>query len=186
MKLFKSILNYIIAILLLLSVVINIFVISALGIHDMNTLREAILAKELMAKLSCIESNGIDFKDVNPTPRPAVDPIYEDEYVRVTYLRYEEDLLSRNYKFLIENLSNISIIVVFDEVCIDGFKVELSGLHCDNLAGGINTIEYFKLYRYEWEEFTSNPNRANFRVRVIDANDFSILHETVGKLNFNL
>lgn len=192
MKLFKIIMNCVIAVLFVLSLVTNIFILSILGIHNGETFKQAILAKELLNGFntvapeddSIVESTLPD--DSISTVKPDVDPIYQDEYVRITYMRYEDDHMGREYKFLIENLSDLQLTVVFDEVYIDGFKVDMSGLYCDDLAAGTKKIECFNLYQYEWEEFTNCPKKAEFRVRLINSNTFDIIHETSGKLNFTL
>lgn len=192
MKLFKIIMNCVITVLLVLSVVTNIFILSILGIHNGETFKQAILAKELLNGFSSVEpedNNTVESttpEDSQPTVKPDVDPIYQDEYVRITYMRYEDDYMGREYKFLIENLSDQPLTVVFDEVYIDGFKVDMSGLYCDDLAAGTKKIECFSLYQYEWEEFTDCPKKAEFRVRLINPNTFDTIHETSGKLNFTL
>ena len=190
MKLFKLIMNCVISVLLVLSVALNIFIFSVLEIGTSEGFKQALLAKELMTGLSSVEPDETvpeETKASNPVEETApavstiptenkdnsgtsnVTPIYQDENVKITYMKKEEDhLLGPVYKFIIENTSDRPLTVSFSDVYIDGFKVDLSGLYCDDLEMGAKAVADFTLYQSEWEDFTTNPSRVEFRVRLIN------------------
>ncbi len=192
MKLFKLIMNCVIASLLILSVALNIFVFSVLGIGTREGFKQALLAKELMTELSSVEttmdeivpeetkaSNLVEETTPEVSTEPVeyetdcdtsdIAPIYQDENVKITYLRQEPcEMTCLSYSFLIENTSDRPLTITFSEVYIDGFKVDLSGLTCENLAIGGKSVENLHLYQQEWEDFTTNPSRVEFRVRLIN------------------
>lgn len=190
MKLFKLIMNCVISVLLVLSVALNIFIFSVLGIGTSEGFKQTLLAKELMTGLSSVEPDETvpeETKASNPVEETApavsiiptenkdnsgtsnVTPIYQDENVKITYMKKEEDhLLGPVYKFIIENISDRPLTVSFSDVYIDGFKVDLSGLYCDDLEMGAKAVADLTLYQSEWEDFTTNPSRVEFRVRLIN------------------
>lgn len=196
MKLFKLIMNCVISVLLVLSVALNIFIFSVLGIGTSEGFKQTLLAKELLTGFSSAETETTEStesteSDVYPdewfvTDDPnyslennstiptengqvTIPPIYQDENVKITYMKKEEDhLLGPVYKFIIENTSDRPLTVSFSDVYIDGFKVDLSGLYCDNLEMGAKAVAELTLYQSEWEDFTTNPSRVEFRVRLIN------------------
>ena len=193
MKLFKLIMNCVMSVLLVLSVALNIFIFSVLGIHNSQSFKECLFAKEMLQSMNSItDNNAEDPQESTTTPAQSTtdltneDPIYEDEYVRITYMNKEAGLLGYNYKFLIENLSDQSITVSFDNVYIDGFKCDMSGLYCDELAPNTKAIDVFSAYAGDWEDFTKNPKKAEFTVQIIDPDTLITLKETTGRILFEL
>jgi hypothetical protein len=182
--------NCVSSVLLVLSVALNIFIFSVFGIGTSEGFKQALLAKELITGLSSVEPDETvpeetkasdpveettpevstvptENKDNSETSK--VTPIYQDENVKITYMKKEEDhLLGPVYKFIIENTSDRPLTVSFSDVYIDGFKVDLSGLYCDDLEMGAKAVADLTLYQSEWEDFTTNPSRVEFRVRLIN------------------
>lgn len=200
MKLFKLIMNCVISVLLVLSVALNIFIFSVLGIGTSEGFKQTLLAKELMTGLSSVEPDETvpeETKASDPVEETApavstiptenkdnsgtsnVTPIYQDENVKITYMKKEEDhLLGPVYKFIIENTSDRPLTVSFSDVYIDGFKVDLSGLYCDDLEMGAKAVADLTLYQSEWEDFTTNPSRVEFRVRLTNPKSLLTIYDS--------
>lgn len=75
--------------------------------------------------------------------------------------------------------------ISFDDVYIDGFKVDLSGLYCDNLEIGGKSVETLHLYQQEWEDFTSEPSRVEFRVKLVNPKSLLTIYES-DRITFDL
>ncbi len=194
MKLFKLIMNCVIACLLVLSVLSNIFILSILGIKNGEDFKQVMVARELLNGFQSVDDTdepeaSEPTQETTPATSPEhkphehktnydkkgccetsnMPPIYQDENVKITYLRQEPcEMTCLSYAFLIENTSDRPLTITFSEVYIDGFKVDLSGLTCENLAIGGKSVETLHLYQQEWEDFTTNPSRVEFRVRLIN------------------
>ena len=206
MKLFKIIMNCVMSVLLVLSIALNIFVLSVLGISNGESFKQALLAKELLNAFSSTETTETTEPDVypnewfvtddpnysienhNPNNEPTTTtPIYQDENVKITYMKKEEDhLLGPVYKFVIENTSDRPLTVSFSDVYIDGFKVDLSGLYCEDLEVGAKAVSELTLYTSEWEDFTTNPKRVEFRVRLTNPKSLLTIYETSDRITFDL
>lgn len=212
MKLFKLIMNCAIASLLVLSVLSNIFIFSVLGIHDGESFKQTMLAKELLTNQSSAETEPVSSESIEPDVYPdewfvtddpdyslennsttptendqvTIPPIYQDENVKITYLRQEDSDFGLDYKFLVENTSDRPLTITFSDLYIDGFKVDLSGLCCDNLEVGAKSVESLTLIQSEWEDFTTSPNRVEFRIKLINPKSLLTIYETSDKITFEL
>lgn len=205
MRLFKLITNCVVSVLLVLSVVLNIFIFSVLGIHNGESFKQTLLAKELLTGFSSVEPET----ETEPTTEPVINqittpapetttpaennqitttaPIYQDENVKITYVKKEEDhLLGPVYKFVIENTSDRPLTVSFSDVYIDGFKVTLSCLYCEDLEAGAKSVSELTLYQSEWEDFTTSPKRVEFRVRLTNPKSLLTIYETSDRITFDL
>lgn len=212
MKLFKLIMNCVIASLLVLSVLSNIFIFSVLGIHDGESFKQTMLAKELLTNQSSAETEPVSTESVEPDVYPdewfvtddpdyslennsttptendqvTIPPIYQDENVKITYLRQEDSDFGLDYKFLVENTSDRPLTITFSDLHIDGFKVDLSGLCCENLEVGAKSVESLTLIQSEWEEFTTSPNRVEFRIKLTNPKSLLTIYETSDRITFEL
>jgi hypothetical protein len=212
MKLFKLIMNCVIASLLVLSVLSNIFIFSVLGIHDGESFKQTMLAKELLTNQSSTETEPVSTESVEPDVYPdewfvtddpdyslennsttptendqvTTPPIYQDENVKITYLRQEDSVFGLDYKFLVENTSDRPLTITFSDLYIDGFKVDLSGLCCENLEVGAKSVESLTLLQSEWEEFTTSPYRVEFRIKLINPKSLLTIYETSDRITFEL
>ena len=207
MRMFKLITNCVISVLLVLSVVLNIFILSVLGISNGESFRQVVMAKELATTSSSTEtpevaeatepSTEITAPETTPTEpttttepdtaeTPDVTPIYQDENVKITYVRQDENLFGLEYKFLVENTSDRPLTITFSDLYIDGFKVDLSGLYCENLAIGAKSVESMILYQSEWEDFTTSPDRVEFKIKLINPKSLLTIYETSDRITFDL
>lgn len=213
MRLFKLIMNCVMSVLLVLSVILNIFIFSVLGIHDGESFKQTLLAKELLTGFSSTETETTESTEstepdvcpdewfVTDDPNHSLEnnsttdnedytsdlpPIYQDEQVKITYLRKEDSIFGLDYKFLIENTSDRPLTISFTDLYIDGYKVDLSGLYCDDLAIGAKSVESLTLYQSEWEDFTFSPKKVEFRVRLTNPKSLLTIYETNNRIEFEL
>lgn len=205
MRLFKLIMNCVVAVLLVLSLLTNILICSILGIRDGESFRQLILAKgqvtaqdsdrpvveEATEVTGPVEEETGPAETVEPTTVTETEvseipPIYQDENVKVTYLRQEDNIFGLDYKFLIENTSDRPLTITFSDLYIDVFKVDLSGLYCDNLEIGAKAVKSLTLIQSEWEEFTTSPNRVDFRIKLINPKSLLTIYETSERITFEL
>lgn len=213
MRLFKLIMNCVVAVLLVLSVLLNIFICSVLGIYNGETFKQTLLAKELMTSFSSVETEtteptdstepdvypdewfvtddpdySLENNSTTPTENDQVTipPIYQDENVKITYLRQEDSVFGLDYKFLVENTSDRPLTITFSDLYIDGFKVDLSGLYCENLEAGAKSVESLTLLQSEWEEFTKSPEKVEFRIKLVNPKSLLTIYETSDRVTFEL
>lgn len=213
MRLFKLIMNCVVAVLLVLSVLLNIFICSVLGIYNGETFKQTLLAKELLTSSSSVETEtteptdstepdvypdewfvtddpdySLENNSTTPTENDQVTipPIYQDENVKITYLRQEDSVFGLDYKFLVENTSDRPLTVYFSDLYIDGFKVDLSGLYCENLEAGSKSVESLTLLQSEWEEFTKSPEKVEFRIKLVNPKSLLTIYETSDRVTFEL
>ena len=106
---------------------------------------------------------------------------FEDEVVKVarTYAaplgELKEDFMRNLYIHRKENTGDKPITVNTVDVYIDGFKAEFSGLYCDDLAVGAKAIETFTLMESEYEDFTTDPSKVEFRIRLTNPKNYNKL-----------
>ena len=204
----KIIINCVIAALLVISMAFNIFIISVLGITDVESFKQAILANEPLDNTSSsevdkevnnvkdVESNkeetskeddkdsGSDRSELTEetnTPednKPIKDILYQDENVTITFHSFEDSILGPTYKYVIENTSDRNITISFSDVYVDGYSMALSGLYCYNLLPNTKAIEDFTMFTNEWEEFTDYPTEVKFNIQLINPDTYLTFFES--------
>lgn len=205
-KRFKVIVNFIIAILFIVSVSFNLFIMSIFEISDAKSFKQALLAKELLDGFNSVESNNITEDELteeatvveedttkeaieetteveeavekNDSIKPVIPPLYQDENIKVTYLNKVDSTFGLAYEFEIENTSDKPVTVEFSDIYIDGFKVELSELTCKSLAIGEKATGVLTLVQSEWEAFTVEPSKVEFRVTLVNPKSLLIRYES--------
>ena len=211
-KRFKVIVNFIIAVLFIVSVSFNLFIMSIFEISDAKSFKQALLAKELLDDFNSVESNNITEDEVtdeatvvedtteevieetteveeavekNDSIKSVIPPLYQDENVKITYLNKVDSTFGLAYEFEIENTSDKPVTVEFSDIYIDGFKVELSELTCKTLAIGEKATGVLTLVQSEWEAFTTEPSKIEFRITLINPKSLLIRYES-DRIVFNV
>ena len=191
MKSDKSI-GYIITISVLsaflaISIFVNIFICAVLGIKNGETFKEVLLAQEVLASLGAI--GDTPDPDTNPTPQPETStpetPVqkpgvtkefsYNNDYVKIKFLKQEVILGEPVLKFEVENISDKTLTISFKEVYIDGYQATLSGVYCDNLDIGKKAIVSFNLWSVDYEDFTTWPSEVSFVIETQEYYSFLTL-----------
>lgn len=194
MKLFKIIMNCVIATLLIVSVTINIFVLAGFRIVDTDTYTSNTNVSQNANMDEQDESKRPDKKDYkkdnkkdnncfeNTSTEDTEEfegiVVYEDDNIIVTYFGIKEDTDELTYLFEIENLSNKTINVTFDEIYIDGHRVYNSGLTCEKLLPETSQTEDFVIKEFEGEQDSDSYKEFTFNIKLMNAKSYLDLYET--------
>ena len=194
-----------ISVMLVLSMALNIFMFSIFEIKDAASFKQALLCKELLNSLNQLSTSEPTYDEqtevsTNSTynngsttePAPSINNSvinevkYEDEYVKVTYVKQELSILGPTLKFNVENKTTDALDISFTNVHIDGYKVDLCGAYANALEGGKKTFETLYLYESYYEDFTSFPSVVEFTIKVQDSGTWYDLAESqVITININ-
>ena len=172
--------------LLIMLFAFNSFILTILEIKDVESFKQVILCRELVASMSqtpednttvvttatttntvLVDPTPDNFGSVNNTPAES-NIIYEDSYIKVTYVKQESSIFGPTVKFLIENKSTKAVDISFTDVHIDGYKVDLCGIYVDSLDVGKKSFETLYLYESDYEDFTNYPSMVEFTIIVRD------------------
>lgn len=184
MKIFKLILNCVLPTLLVFSIVLNVLLLCGFEFKkDSNELTPS----NTQTVVTPIEDNASKECPKNPNKNPVEDNkqtntpvvmsepepvdtlVYEDNNIKVSYVETQQDVSGIVHKFKIENNTTKTLTLSFTDVIINGQKVYISGLTCENLLPGTSVIEDFVLLESEWSQFTSTPNDINFIIKLVNA-----------------
>ena len=189
MKLAKTIIIMVLAVLLALSVSLNIFILTIFGVKDVASFKQVLLCKELLDSFSNTEVETQEAEDTVPedtvpedtgvpdqdTEIPTASFTYANDWIKVIQLKQTAGLMGPGIKFELENISTESVLISFREIYIDGYKADLSGLYCECLDPGMKAIEEFTLWESDWEDFTSKPREVQFIIEVCDPKSLGTL-----------
>jgi hypothetical protein len=101
------------------------------------------------------------------------DVFFENELVRITYLKYEDGVFGPEYVFEIENISDKELTVRFSDLYIDNYQVFISGLTCTDLLAGKKAVSEMTLLTTEWEQFTDCPTSVSFIIEIVNPKSYS-------------
>jgi hypothetical protein len=181
------------------SIVYNTVVMSVLNISDAESFRKAIVCQELVDSLQQLQdteantgsSAEVEVPDTN-TQQPTEDSeielpeadvedpvkyevIYEDTYIKVTYVKQELSIFGPAIKFLIESKTTQTIDISFTNVHIDGYMADLCGVFVSELAEGKKSFETLYIYESDYENYTSFPSMVEFTIKVQDSSSWADL-----------
>ena len=110
------------------------------------------------------------YEDTTPTPNQTVGKvIYDDTNIKVTYVSTQKKGSDIVHNFKIENLTKKTLTVLFTDIIINGTKVYISGLTCENLLPETSSVEEFVLYEKDWTMFTEYPSDISFRIELVNS-----------------
>jgi hypothetical protein len=201
-------LGYIIAIAslsasLAVSIFLNIFICSVLGISNGESFGQLLLAKELVTELGHLNTEQDSGATQKPdttvpsttpptTPEPDEDKpgveqslSYSNDFIKVEFLNQTEGLLGPTLRFKVENCSDRVLNISFTDVYIDGYQASLSGGYCGELAVGKKAFVDLTLWQSDWEDFTSWPQEISFIIKTIESDSFFDLDYNVFVLPIN-
>lgn len=191
MKPFKIIMNCIIGALLVVSLTVNILALAGFRLTkgitytpNTNVSQNANMSSQNTPQNNPQNAQPSNTNNQNnnannqQSSTTNATPFYQDENVKVTYIGEEESLFGPSFKFLIENTGDKPITVNTVDVYIDGFKAEFSGLYCDDLAVGAKAIETFTLMESEYEDFTTDPSKVEFRIRLTNPKSLLTMYDS--------
>lgn len=207
MKLFKIIMNCVIATLFIASIIFNIFVLSGFRIVDTNTYTPEINEpqnEQYEAQNEPNESNESNEPnkpnehdiikpnkhEVNkeneceklpveePVEEPIKDLVYQDNNITVFFCGLKEDFTELTYQFEIKNTSSTPLNIVFDDLIIDGERVYVSGLTCEKLLPGNTSVEDFVVKEFDGSQNENIKREFKFNIKLMNAKSYLDLYET--------
>lgn len=194
MKLFKIIMNCVIAALLVVSVTINIFAFAGFKLVKTDS-------KE-PDKNPCYRDDYVYYEEYDDTtnnsyvdnqPAITVDNetekdsediekvlVYEDRNIKVNYCGLKEDCYELTYLFEIENKSTKTLNVTFDDLYINNERVYVSGLTCENLLPGTSEVEDFvvKDVEFDYDNNKNSEMKFTFNIKLMNAKSYLDLYKT--------
>jgi len=187
MKIFKMILNCVLPTILVFSLVLNVLLLCGFEITkktdtgDVSNITNTNLKIDTSGSYDLNtdkvdeneDNNKTDF-DTNYNPDISNDEsvgtlIYDDTNIKVTYLSTQEKDGNIIHNFKIENLTKKTLSIMFTDIIINGTKVYISGLTCENLLPETSTVEEFVLYEKDWNSFTEDPSDISFKIELVNS-----------------
>ena len=195
MKLFKIIMNCVIATLFIASIILNIFVLSGFRLVDTNTYTPEIEEPKNEQSEAQNEPNEHDIIKPNkhvvnkenecekppveePVEEPIKDLVYQDNNITVFFCGLKEDSAELTYQFEIKNTSSTSLNIVFDNLIIDGERVYISGLTCEKLLPGNTSVEDFVVKEVDSSQNANIKREFKFNIQLMNAKSYLDLYET--------
>ena len=197
MKLFKIIMNCVIATLLVVSITLNIFVLAGFRIVDTDTYTPNTNVSQNANYEPQNECNKQNNRQPNKQPNSfnnqqnntqqnnteTKEVFFENELVRITYLKYEDGVFGPEYIFEIENISDKELTVRFSDLYIENYHVFISGLTCTDLLSGNKAVSELTLFTTEWEQFTDCPTSVSFIIEIVNPKSYSTYFKS-DRINF--
>ena len=103
------------------------------------------------------------------TNQPVGKLVYDDTNIKVTYVPTQKKDSNIVHNFKIENLTKKTLTISFTDIIINGTKVYISGLTCENLLPETDAVEEFVLYEKDWNSFTEDPSDISFRIELVNS-----------------
>ena len=190
MKTFKIIMNCIIGALLVVSLTINILALSGFRLVSSNTYTPTTNVsqnanmddqdefKKPNKKDNKKDNNCFENTSTEDTEEFEGIVVYEDDNIIVTYFGIKEDTDELTYLFEIENLSNKTVNVTFDEIYIDGQRVYNSGLTCEKLLPETAQTEDFVVKEAEGDQNPDSYEEFTFNIKLMNAKSYLDLYKT--------
>lgn len=186
MKTFKIIMNCVIAALLVVSLTINILALAGFRLVGKDTYTPNTNVSQNAYNEPQNECNKQNNKQPNKQPNnfnnqqnntqqstaETKNVFFENEFVRITYLKYEDGVFGPEYVFEIENISDKELTVRFSDLYIDNYQVFISGLTCTDLLAGKKAVSEMTLLTTEWEQFTDCPTSVSFIIEIVNPKSY--------------
>lgn len=195
MKLFKIIMNCVIATLLIVSVTLNIFVLAGFRIVDTDTYTPNTNVSQNANNESQNESEEPHKKHDNKHHKDKADRpentsveeseeeairelVYQDDNITVFFCGLKEDTAELTYLFEVENTSDTTLNITFDNLLIDGARVYNSGLTCEKLLPGNTMVEDFVVKDFDGSQDSDVEREFAFNIKLMNAKSYLDLYET--------
>ena len=190
MKLFKIIMNCVIATLLVVSVAINIFVLAGFRIVDTDTYTPNTNVSQNANNRPCEPNKKPENTCPNSATNTSVEPsgesedkiirelVYQDNNITVYFCGLKEDTAELTYLFEVENNSDTSLNITFDNLLIDGVRVYNSGLTCEKLLPGNTVVEDFVVKDFDGSQNSDIDREFTFNIKLMNAKSHLDLYET--------
>lgn len=195
MKLFKIIMNCVIATLLVVSITLNIFVLAGFRIVDTDTYTPNINVSQNANNEPQNESeeshkkhdnkhhkdktNEFENTSVEESEEEAIrELVYQDDNITVYFCGLKADTAELTYLFEVENNSNTALNITFDNLLVDGARVYNSGLTCEKLLPGNMAVEDFVVKDFDSSQDSDVEREFAFNIKLMNAKSYLDLYET--------
>lgn len=190
MKLFKIIMNCVIATLLVVSIAINIFVLAGYRIADTADTTSNTNVSQNANNEPCEPDKKTESTYSNETTNTSMESsgesedeairelVYQDNNITVYFCGLKEDTAELTYLFEVENTSNTAFNITFDNLMIDGMRVYNSGLTCEKLLPGNTKVEDFVIKDCEGSQNPDIDREFVFNIKLMNAKSYLDLYET--------
>jgi hypothetical protein len=118
-----------------------------------------------------------DVEDESTETIPTDTIIFSEEGVTISYVTFFEDMWGLNFKFCVENNSDKTVNVYFNDVYVDDFATSLSGGSCLDLLPGKKAFVELTIYESEYKEITDYPSYIEYTIRLRDSETYNIIVE---------
>jgi hypothetical protein len=118
-----------------------------------------------------------DEEDESTETIPTDTIIFSEEGVTISYVTFFEDMWGLNFKFCVENNSDKTVNVYFNDVYVDDFATSLSGGSCLDLLPGKKAFVELTIYESEYKEITDYPSYIEYTIRLRDSETYNIIVE---------
>lgn len=189
---------------LTVSIACNKFILTVFDIKDAESFKNAVICHELVESMQHgsgqVDTDTITFEtdsqeltedfevkteepkqeETKPEIADAVtnEIVYEDDFIKVTYVKQELSLFGPTIKFLVESKTANTVDVSFTDVHIDGYMADTCGAFVFELAEGKKSFETLYIYESDYEDFTSFPSMIEFTIKVQDSESWNDLAES--------
>lgn len=195
MKLFKIIMNCVIATLLVVSVALNIFVLAGFRIVNIDTYIPNTNVSQNANNESQNESEEHHKKHDNKHHKDKTNKlentsaevsedetirelVYQDDAITVFFCGLKEDTAELTYLFEVENTSKATLNITFDNLLVDGVRVYNSGLTCEKLLPGNVAVEDFVVKDFDGSQDSDVKREFAFNIKLMNAKSYLNLYET--------
>ncbi len=195
MKLFKIIMNCVIATLLVVSVTLNIFILAGFRIVDTDTYTPNSNVSQNANNESQNESeehhkkhdnkhhkdktNEFENTSVKESEEETIrELVYQDDNITVFFCGLKEDTAELTYLFEVENTSDTALNITFDNLLVDGARVYNSGLTCEKLLPGNAVVEDFVVKDFDGSQDSDVEREFAFNIKLMNAKSYLDLYET--------
>jgi hypothetical protein len=195
MKLFKIIMNCVIATLLVVSITLNIFVLAGFRIVDTDTYNPNTNVSQNANNEPQNESeeshkkhdnkhhkdktNELENTSVKESEEETIrELVYQDDNITVYFCGLKEDTAELTYLFEVENNSNTALNITFDNLLVDGARVYNSGLTCEKLLPGNVSVEDFVVKDFDGSQDSDVEREFAFNIKLMNAKSYLDLYET--------
>lgn len=195
MKLFKIIMNCVIATLLVVSITLNIFVLAGFRIVDTDTYTPNTNVsqnannepqnepeeshKKHDNKHHKDKTNEFENTSIEESEEEAIrELVYQDDNITVYFCGLKADTAELTYLFEVENNSNTALNITFDNLLVDGARVYNSGLTCEKLLPGNMAVEDFVVKDFDGSQDSDVEREFAFNIKLMNAKSYLDLYET--------
>ena len=195
MKLFKIIMNCVIATLLVVSITLNIFVLAGFRIVDTDTYTPNTNVSQNANNEPQNESeeshkkhdnkhhkdktNEFENTSIEESEEEAIrELVYQDDNITVYFCGLKADTAELTYLFEVENNSNTALNITFDNLLVDGARVYNSGLTCEKLLPGNMAVEDFVVKDFDGSQDSDVEREFAFNIKLMNAISYLDLYET--------